>query len=137
VKIPGKKAQVSDSFVELIDLYPTIAELAGVKVEDEIQGVSFVPTLDDPTIRTREMAFSVNTYKGGHAFLLRNEKWALTLYDEDGGSGIELFDMQHDPKQFNNLADFPAYEDIVAELKQKIQEKLETIRLNDLPAKVN
>jgi len=137
VKIPGKKAQVSDSFVELIDLYPTIAELAGVKLEDEIQGISFVPTLDDPTIRTREMAFSVNTYKGGHAFLLRNDKWALTLYDEDGGSGIELFDMQHDPKQFNNLADFPAYEDIVAQLKGEIKKKLERIRNNDLPEKEN
>jgi arylsulfatase A-like enzyme len=137
VKIPGKKAQVTDSLVELIDLYPTIAELAGVKVQDEIQGVSFVPTLDDPTVKTREMAFSVNTWKGGHTFLLRNEKWAFTLYDEDGGSGIELFDMQHDPKQYNNLANYPAYKDIVAQLKGKVQEKLVSIRNNDLPAKSN
>jgi choline-sulfatase len=137
VKIPGKKAQVTDSFVELIDLYPTIAQLAGVEVQDEIQGLSFVPTLDDPTVSTREMAFSVNTWKGCHTFLLRNDKWAFTLYDEDGGSGIELFDMQHDPKQYNNLANYPAYKNIVARLKQKVHEKLETIRNNDLPAKIN
>ncbi|MBI0398227.1 sulfatase [Cyclobacterium marinum] len=135
VKIPGQKAQVSNSFVELIDLYPTIAELAGVDVKDQIQGISFVPTLDDPDFKTRDMAFSVNRWGGKHAFLLRNDKWAFTLYNEDGCDGIELFDMEHDPKQFNNLASFPAYQDIVTQLKEEVNRKLVAIRNNDLPAK--
>lgn len=135
VKIPGQKAQVSNSFVELIDLYPTIAELAGVDVKDQIQGISFVPTLDDPDFKTRDMAFSVNRWGGKHAFLLRNDKWAFTLYNEDGSDGIELFDMEHDPKQFNNLASYPAYQEIVTQLKEEVNRKLVTIRNNDLPAK--
>ena len=135
VKIPGQKAQVSNSFVELIDLYPTIAELAGVDVKDQIQGISFVPTLDDPDYKTRDMAFSVNRWGGKHAFLLRNDKWAFTLYNEDGSDGIELFDMEHDPKQFNNLASYPAYQEIVTQLKEEVNRKLVTIRNNDLPAK--
>jgi arylsulfatase A-like enzyme len=135
VKIPGQRAQVSNSFVELIDLYPTIAELAGVEVKDNIQGISFVPTLDDPDFKTRDMAFSVNRWGGKHAFLLRNDKWAFTLYNEDGSDGVELFDMEHDPKQFNNLANFPAYQDIVAQLKEEVSKKLVAIRNNDLPAK--
>ncbi|WP_339921780.1 sulfatase [uncultured Cyclobacterium sp.] len=135
VKIPGQKPQVANGFVELIDLYPTIAELAGLQVKDAIQGISFVPTLKNPTIKTRDMAFSVNTWRGNHAFLLRNEKWAFTLYGEDGAAGIELFDMEHDPKQFNNLATFPAYQETVSQLKEEVQKKLVAIRNNDLPRK--
>ncbi|MCB0472223.1 MAG: sulfatase-like hydrolase/transferase, partial [Flavobacteriaceae bacterium] len=38
IKVPGKKPAVCNSFVELIDLYPTIAELAGLKYSENLQG---------------------------------------------------------------------------------------------------
>ena len=40
IKVPGKKAAVCNSFVELIDLYPTISELAGLKTSKHLQGKS-------------------------------------------------------------------------------------------------
>ena len=130
IKVPGKKPEVCHSFTELLDLYPTIAELAGLPVSEHIQGKSLVKTLDDPKHEVRDMAFSVT--QGGRSFLLRTDKWAYIQYDEDAGAGIELFDMENDPKQFTNLADNPDYAQIVAGFKEKLEMKLEEVRTNDL-----
>ncbi|MFC2087839.1 sulfatase, partial [Bacteroidota bacterium] len=102
IKVPGKKPAVCNSFVELIDLYPTVAELAGLKYSEYLQGKSLVRTLDDPEYVVRDMAFSVS--QEGRTFLIRTDKWAYIQYDEDAKSGIELFDMKKDPKQYTNLA---------------------------------
>ncbi len=130
IKVPGKKAEVCDSFVELLDLYPTIAELAGLDVSEHLQGKSLVKTLDHPEVDVRDMAFSVS--QGGRSFLLRSKEWAYIQYDEDAASGVELFDMEKDPKQFNNLANKPNYADIVSMFQKKLKAKLSAVRTNDL-----
>ena len=135
IKMPGKKAAVCNSFVELLDLYPTVAELAGLKYSENIQGKSLVNTLDNPNHIVRDMAFSVS--QGGKSFLVRNDKWAYIQYDEDAGSGIELFDMYHDSKQYNNLAKNPLYSDVVSEMKAILKNKLKELRINDLGINYN
>ncbi len=133
IKIPGKKAAICNSFVELIDLYPTVVELAGLVPSKHLQGKSLVKTFDNPNHKVRDMAFSVS--QGGRSFLLRTEKWAYIQYDEDSASGIELYDMEKDPKQFTNLAGLPAYNDIVSSFKIKLKNKLIEVRSNDLKIK--
>ncbi len=135
IKVPGKKPAICNSFVELIDLYPTIAELAGLKTSGHLQGKSLVKTIDNPNFKVRDMAFSVS--QGGKSFLLRTEKWAYIQYDEDAKSGIELYDMTKDPKQFTNLAGLSAYQDLITEFKEKLKNKLMEIRTNDLKIKYN
>ncbi|MFV0564876.1 MAG: sulfatase [Flavobacteriaceae bacterium] len=130
IKVPGKTPQVCNSFVELIDLYPTIAELAGLKPSKHIQGKSLAKTIDNPEHKVRDMAFSVT--QGGQSFLLQNEKWAFIQYDEDAASGIELFDMEKDPKQYTNLANNPAYAKTISYFQKKLTKKLKQIRKNDL-----
>ncbi len=130
IKVPGKSPAVCNSFTELLDLYPTLAELAGLKASRYLQGKSLVKTLDNPEMELRDYAFSVS--QGGKSFLVRNHKWAYIQYDEDAGSGMELFDMEHDAKQYNNLAYNPAYEKVVEEMQMKLTEKLKSIRKNDL-----
>jgi choline-sulfatase len=130
IKVPGKKPAVCNSFAELIDLYPTVAELAGIDVSEHLQGKSLVPLLDDPQLKVRDVAFSVS--QGGRSFLLRTEKWAYIQYNEDGSAGMELFDMQQDPKQFTNLAYDPKFTEVVSWFRERLAEKLEEIRDNDL-----
>src|SRR5690606_5837504 len=50
VSAPGMKApgQKSRALVELVDLYPTLADLAGLPVADSLEGSSFAPLLDKP-----------------------------------------------------------------------------------------
>lgn len=130
IKAPGKAPAVSHSFAELLDLYPTLAELAGIDASKELQGKSLVKTLDDPKAEVRDFAFSVS--QGGQSFLLRNHKWAYIQYDEDAGAGMELFDMEHDAKQYNNLANNPAYGQVIEEMQRKLERKLNSVRDNDL-----
>ncbi|RTE53163.1 DUF4976 domain-containing protein [Arenibacter aquaticus] len=130
IKVPGKTPAVCNSFAELLDLYPTLAELAGLKASDALQGKSLVNTMDNPTTKVREYAFSVT--QGGKSFLIRNQKWAYIQYDEDAGAGMELFDMEHDAKQYNNLAYNPHYAKVVETMKRTLQEKLKEVRTNDL-----
>ena len=130
IKVPGKTPAVCNSFAELLDLYPTLAELAGLKASDALQGKSLVNTLDNPSTKVREYAFSVT--QGGKSFLIRNHKWAYIQYDEDAGAGMELFDMEHDAKQYNNLAYNPHYAKVVETMKRTLQEKLKEVRTNDL-----
>lgn len=131
IKVPGKEPGICNSLAELIDLYPTVAELAGLETSSHLQGKSLVETLDDPSVEVREMAFSMNNWRG-KTYLLRTKKWAYIQYDEDAGSGIELFNMELDPGQYNNLANNPQYADVVAEFKEQLQKKLMEVRNNDL-----
>jgi iduronate 2-sulfatase len=132
IKVPGKKPAVTHALTELLDLYPTVAELAGLKYSKHLQGKSLVDVLDNPAHSVRDMAFSISHRNGTFSFLLRTPKWAFIQYDEDGGSGVELFDMEYDPQQFNNLATHPKYEETVKFFKEQLKEKLSEVRDNDL-----
>ncbi|WP_420321193.1 sulfatase [Flagellimonas sp.] len=130
IKVPGKKPAVCNSFVELLDLYPTVAELAGLSYSEHIQGKSLVKTLDDPDHKVRDMAFSVT--QNGETFLLRTDDRAYIQYGEDASLGIELFDMKKDPEQYTNLALLPEYVEEVKDFQEKLKEKLKEVRSNDL-----
>lgn len=130
IKMPGKKPAVCDSFVELIDLYPTISELANLQYPSSIQGKSISKTLDNPEYKVRDTAFSMSLYGGG--YLLRTKKWAYTQYGEDGKNGYELFDMEKDPKQFKNLAYLPEHKETVTQFQKELKDKLKEVRENDL-----
>ncbi|MCP5558925.1 MAG: sulfatase [Verrucomicrobiaceae bacterium] len=130
ISVPGKKAAVSESFVELLDLYPTTAKLCGLPSQDRLQGKDIGAILDDPKAVVHETVFSVaGTSKG---LLLRDDRWVYIQYGEDAKGGIELFDMQNDPHQYTNLATSPDHADIVAEWKSKVAAKLKAVRANDL-----
>ncbi|GGZ31534.1 iduronate-2-sulfatase [Echinicola pacifica] len=132
IKVPGQQAAVTSSFAELIDLYPTIAELAGLSLPNQIQGKSLVPIIENPKAQIREAAFSVSKWRGQEFFLLRSDQWAFIQYKEDASGGMELFDMKNDPQQFNNLAGNPQYAKVVEGFQEQLAKKLMEVRTNDL-----
>lgn len=128
VSAPGKQPAVCRSLVEMLDLYPTVAGLCGLEVPARLQGANFAPLLDDPTGTVRDAVLCVN----GKGFLLREDRWAYIQYGEDAAGGIELFDMQADPKQYVNLAGKPEHAATVESFKTKLAAKLRAVRANDL-----
>lgn len=141
ISMPGQKPAVCDSFVELLDLYPTLSSICSLPEQNRLQGKDISKMLDDPSHEVRKEAFSVAPMRTG--FLLRNKEWAFIQYGEklplqlEGGfehgrNGIELFDMKQDPQQFTNLANSPKYEPIVQVFRKKLKDKLIAIRKNDL-----
>lgn len=60
ISAPGKAARgvKTDALVELVDMYPTLCELAGLDVPDHVEGHSFAPLLDEPSRSWKRAAFS-------------------------------------------------------------------------------
>ena len=130
ISVPGQKPAVCKSFVELLDLYPTLASLCSLPAQPRLQGKDISPMLQDPKHKVRTTAFSVAPSRKG--FLLRDKNWAYIQYGEDAKRGIELFDMKTDPNQYTNLANAEAHQKTVAQFKARLAAKLKALRDNDL-----
>jgi iduronate 2-sulfatase len=130
ISVPGQKPAVCKSFVELLDLYPTLASLCSLPAQPRLQGKDISPMLQDPKHKVRTTAFSVAPSRKG--FLLRDKNWAYIQYGEDAKRGIELFDMKADPNQYTNLANAEAHQKTVAQFKARLATKLKSLRDNDL-----
>jgi choline-sulfatase len=95
---PGVKAGAKCSRpVELLDIYPTLAALCGLKPNPVLEGVSLAPQLRDPRVAHRPAVTTHNP--GNHA--VRTEKWRYIEY-ADGST--ELYDHGTDPNEWTNVA---------------------------------
>jgi len=130
IRYPGKEPAVCESFTELVDLYPTLAEACGLAVPERLQGHSLLAMLDDPNVSVRDTAFCVNG--GNNGYMLRDADWAFIQYAENASKGLELYDMNNDPRQLTNLAQDPEYAEVVADFQQRLADKLAEVRDNDL-----
>jgi arylsulfatase A-like enzyme len=126
IAAPGASAHgaVAGTPVGLIDLYPTLAELCGVEVRDQIQGQSLVPILRDPATVGRGWALTQvvrrNRNERCFGFSIRTDRWRYTEWDE-GRQGRELYDHEKDPREQINLADESAYANTVQLLSAKLK----------------
>ena len=99
--------------VELIDIYPTLADLCGLKVPEGLEGISIKPLLQNPQRPWKRAAFTSQS-AGNRS--VRTERWRYTEWG--GPENAELYDHENDPGEFNNLARDPKYSAIVAELSR-------------------
>lgn len=121
ISIPENRPSRTDSLVELVDIYPTLSELAGLPVPEKVQGISLVPILTNPNAIVREAALSI----GGKGFALRSRDLAYIRYRDQTE---ELYDMKHDPKQFTNLAGDSNYLKILKRFGSQLDERLRKIQ---------
>jgi arylsulfatase A-like enzyme len=105
---PGvKPGQRCTQPAELLDIYPTLIELAGLPARSDLEGLSLTPQLKDAqTARERPAITSHN--QGNHG--IRSEHWRYIHY-ADGTE--ELYDMKNDPHEWHNLAGKPGHADII------------------------
>ncbi len=126
ISVPGKQTAVKcDHIIELLDIYPTLTQLAGLPPEAAVQGQSFTPLLDDPT---STMSRTDALIQVGDGFGLRSGKWAYMWYPASKKSkqaGFMLYDMQHDPKQFTNLAADPKFVSVKEQLHQRLMKRID------------
>ena len=112
VRRPGEAAGAE---VELLDVYPTIVELAGVPRVPGVDGSSLVPLLRDPTQRIRNGALSFRRAKA--PLLGVSVRTARFRYTEWPDGSEELYDHAADPGETRNLARLPEAAAALAELR--------------------
>lgn len=112
VRAPGVRGgATTEALVELVDLYPTLADLAGLPPADGLEGTSFRPVLEDPARPWKSAVFS-EARRTAHGSSIRTARYRYTEWAPLSGDGPverELYDLETDPHEFDNLAADPAH----------------------------
>lgn len=114
----------SQSIVELIDLYPTLADLCDLSDQkpEILQGKSLLPALKDNNTMAQDTTAYTVSY-GGSAGAITTKRWKYTRWDKQiGPKNEELYDHQNDPEEYHNLAGEPAYQNILETLRKELDQ---------------
>jgi iduronate 2-sulfatase len=120
---PGMKTagKASPRTVEYVDIYPTLADLAGLTPPNNLAGASLKPLLDDPNRPWDRPAFTQVQRGSFPGYSVRTERWRYIEWD-DGAQGVQLYDQDADPQELNNLAADPKHAKVVAEMKALVKQ---------------
>jgi iduronate 2-sulfatase len=122
VSAPGRKGRgkVCRALTELVDVYPTVAELCGLSAPANLEGKSFVPLLDDPR-RAHKAAARTQLNAGattGRA--IRTEDFRYIRWSNDAEIAEELYDHRTDRHEFNNVAGNPKFQQELAQHRKLV-----------------
>ena len=134
VAVPGRagNGRGSSALVELLDVYPTLAEACGLDIPDALEGTSLCPLLDNPAASWRTFALSQypRVYEGNRhrkngdimGYALRTARFRFVQWRENKTGKIvaeELYDHQCDPQETANLATQPEYTETMNRLRRQ------------------
>jgi iduronate 2-sulfatase len=129
----GGHGRRSTSLAELVDLYPTLAELA--EIDDDIpktlEGTSQAAVVVDPEESIKEVAFtqhqqpfygSAKNWKAW-GYSVRTARWRFTEWRAIADSSVvarELYDHENDGRETRNLAGSPVHTNVVEQLTLRL-----------------
>ena len=130
ISVPGGlKGRRCSRPVELIQVFPTLVELCGIKKRKGLEGVSIKALLDEPASEWTRPALT--TFKqNNHA--VRSERWRYIRYS-DGSE--ELYDHSKDPNEWTNLAGRPEHAAVIREHARWLPKNNAANTAAGLPAK--
>ncbi|MDA0284983.1 MAG: sulfatase [Planctomycetota bacterium] len=122
VAAPGLKAAGKSTAcpAEMIDFYPTLAELCGLDAPENLSGVSLLSALHDPSARPRQDALT--QFDIGYS--LRVSQYRYTEWGKDGSEGAELYNHDSDPEELVNLATNPETAQLVKRLSRQLRKRI-------------
>jgi uncharacterized sulfatase len=95
--------QPCERLVELVDVFPTLVDLCELPKQNQLEGQSLRPLLENPAAPWKNAAYTQVQRGDVMGRSVRTERWRYTEWDE-GRAGAELYDHQADPQERNNLA---------------------------------
>lgn len=126
MRLPGGKRGDIGQMVQNIDYAPTILDLAGAEIPDDIQGVSLLPLLrgEKPKEWRKSLYYHYYEFPAEHAvkrhYGVRTERHKLIHYYNDIDEW-ELFDLEKDPAEMRNLYGKPGYEKVTSQLREELK----------------
>ena len=134
-----KAGSVSDALVQNLDFAPTYLDLAGVKVPESMEGLSMVPLLQQNGQQPKKWrkylyyhfydnspAHNVSRHDG-----VSDSRYKLIHFYGPEGTYEELFDIQTDPNELNNLIDSPEYEKVKSRLSKTLVRFRKRLKVNE------
>ena len=128
VSVPGSglRDESTPALVELVDLYPTLAELCGLPLPDHLEGKSFMSELFHPSGKGRAGAYSEYSRNGARGRSIRTDKYRYVEWrDQKSGKVLarELYHHGKDPGENVNVAGKAEYGETVAKLSEWLEER--------------
>jgi arylsulfatase A-like enzyme len=121
IRLPGQRSAEIADLVSLIDIYPTILDLAGADWDAEAtHGASLVPLLEGSGGIDRDMVATEFDGLNNIAMSLRTVRWGHMKYGFSCGSREQLYDLGNDPFETLNLIDHPEYRSSAIEGRQRL-----------------
>ena len=110
MRVPQYKpdGKTTQGLVELIDCYPTLAELCGINTPEYIQGKSFTALLKDPSAQGKPVAYTVVSRGKQLGRSIRTQRYRYAEWGDERKR--ELYDLKTDPKEYTNLAKKPKFQ---------------------------
>jgi arylsulfatase A-like enzyme len=108
---PGIRQGKSEALVYLLDIFPTVCDLAGAATPDGLDGRSLRPIMTGNKAKVRDTLFT--TY-GNVQRAVRDDRWKLVRYPQINRT--QLFDLQNDPDEIRDLSADPAQADRTKQL---------------------
>ena len=125
ISAPGYgSGQRVNSLVELVDIYPTLCELAGLELPTHLQGKSLVPTMEDPNTTHKKAIYG--RYHAGET--VRTERFQ---YSEWSNGDKMLYDHKKDPNEDINVVANPKYAKVVEALAAALLKHREKIAFDE------
>ena len=128
---PGinKDQKLMDAPIELIDIYPTLMDLVGIKTPEFVSGKSFAPLLKDSSAVVRKSALTelgVSLSQGSkvQGYSIKTDRFRLTQWGRNGVLGFELYDHIYDKEELNNLSNDKSYKKIKDSLTVVINRRI-------------
>ena len=119
IAAPGVRPGVSAAFVETVDLYPTLCELAAIAAPAGLDGRSFAPSLRDLSVPARDHITHVYPRGDRLGRAIREQRYRMVEWKAPGAPAedavLELYDYEADPAETANVA--AQHPDIVARLR--------------------
>ncbi|MBK1876501.1 sulfatase [Pelagicoccus mobilis] len=119
VRAPGMTTAGSSSegLVELIDIYPTLADLCSIEIPDHVQGKSIVPMLEDPSVAGKDVSYTVVARGKNLGKAVRTQRWRYSKWID----GEELYDLENDFHEHKNLANSPEYAPVMKAMRYRLE----------------
>lgn len=135
VRQPGapENGQSCDRLVEFVDVYPTLCELTGVPLREELEGTSLAPLLEDRQRPWKSAVFSQFLRDGiwvapdGSPYTgrcIRTDRYRYVQWSRPDSNTVvarELYDLVEDPAENVNIADVAEHRQRVAELAEQLE----------------
>ena len=106
----------TDALVELVDIFPTLCDVCQLPIPPELEGLSLVPVIEEPTRPWKTAAFSQIDI----AHSIRTEQYRYTEVGANAWLGRALYDHYADPDETVNIAHLPENEELVANLSEQL-----------------
>ena len=131
---PQSIGKRTSALAELVDLYPTFVDLAGLPAEalpENLEGVSLAPVVEDPTVEVKDAAFTQHQqpFYGSRkdwqawGYSVRTDAWRYTEWRAIEGDEVmarELYDHRNDPLETGNVAAEAAHADTLKKLEARL-----------------